>query len=172
MNFLPFFVVGRNGPRTSGPILAKGSSITDTGCKRARSYIVETPHANKQQPPCTCRWVRHARICSMCLDGWMRCTHGWVGRTLMHAWVARVHPSTCTDGWGVLKRRSFMWACVGGMRAGGAVNLSLQPGPAKATDQHWAVDQGLGTPVIENIIAEKNLIFRAPTIMNQKKGTP
>ena len=39
------------------------------------------------------------------------------------------------------------WGCVGDCVQVG--DLSVWPGLAQATDQRWAVDQGLGTPVID-----------------------
>ena len=98
-----------------------------------------------------------------CAHGWAGWAHRWAGCAHVHVWFGGVCSrmgsrrlrvgGAClwTCGRGTHQCRwaghECGWPCICELHAGEAGDFSPQTGPAKTTDWHWAMDQGLGTPV-------------------------
>ena len=84
--------------------------------------------------------------------------HRWVGCTLAHVWVGRVHlqvggthAHTCVDEQGLHVGMCGGSACPG--------DLSSRPSSAKSMARYQAMDRGLGTPDLKQVkgkVIEKN----------------
>ena len=69
--------------------------------------------------------------------------------------LACMHSHTCTKG-----------LCRGSAYGVGWVgDLSPQPGPAQATDRHWAMERGLGTP---DLTSPAHLNLKLPSTENPR----